>query len=34
VPGGGVGRANRLLCSYARAILDHELPTMRAVLGR
>ena len=26
-------RANRLLCSYCRAILDKELPTMRAVLG-
>lgn len=26
-------RANRLLCAYARAILDHELPTMRLVLG-
>jgi recombinational DNA repair protein (RecF pathway) len=26
-------RANRLLCVYARTILDKELPTMRAVLG-
>ncbi len=29
----GVGRANRLLCAYARVILDQELPTMPAVLG-
>lgn len=29
----GVGRANRLLCAYARTILDQELPTMHAVLG-
>lgn len=28
-----VGRANRLLCAYARAILDQELPTMAAVLA-
>ncbi len=28
-----VGRANRLLCVYARAILDKELPTMRIVLN-
>lgn len=27
-----VGRANRLLCAYARAILDRELPTMAFVL--
>jgi len=27
-------RANRLLCTYFRAILDRELTTMRAVLGR
>ena len=26
-------RANRLLCSYVRAILDRALPTMEAVLG-
>lgn len=26
-------RANRLLCTYARAILDKELPTMRVLLG-
>ncbi|MEX2671614.1 MAG: DNA repair protein RecO [Phycisphaeraceae bacterium] len=26
-------RANRLLCVYLRTILDHELPTMRLVLG-
>lgn len=26
-------RANRLLCVYLRSILDHELPTMRVVLG-
>ena len=26
-------RANRLLCVYARAILDRELPTMKALLG-
>ena len=31
--GAGVGRANRLLCVYARSILDRELPTMRAVLA-
>ena len=29
-----IGRANRLLCVYARAILDKELPTMRGVLGK
>ncbi len=29
----GVTRANRLLCVYARAILDRELPTMRLILG-
>lgn len=29
-----VGRANRLLCVYARAILDKELPTMRKVLEK
>jgi len=28
-----LARANRLLCAYARAILDKELPTMRFVLG-
>jgi DNA repair protein RecO (recombination protein O) len=28
-----LGRANRLLCVYARAILDKELPTMRIVLN-
>ena len=28
-----VGRANRLLCVYARAILDRPLPTMPFVLG-
>ena len=28
-----IGRANRLLCVYARSILDKELPTMGAVLG-
>lgn len=28
-----VRRANRLLCSYARALLDKELPTMRWLLG-
>ena len=27
-----IGRANRLLCAYARAILDRELPTMAYVL--
>jgi DNA repair protein RecO (recombination protein O) len=27
-------RANRLLCAYTRAILDKQLPTMSAVLGR
>lgn len=32
VDGDSVGRANRLLCVYARAILDKELPTMRIVL--
>ena len=26
-------RANRLLCSYTRALLDRELPTMEVVLG-
>lgn len=26
-------RANRLLCSYIRALLDRELPTMRVLLG-
>ena len=30
----GVGRANRLLCVYARSILDRELPTMGVVLAR
>lgn len=34
LPGAGVLRANRLLCSYARALLDQELATMRVVLGR
>lgn len=29
-----VNRANRLLCAYCRAILDKQLPTMRAVMGR
>ena len=29
-----VSRANRLLCAYCRAILDKQLPTMAAVLGR
>ncbi|XAM01132.1 DNA repair protein RecO [Phycisphaeraceae bacterium D3-23] len=29
----GVGRANRLLCVYARSLLDQELATMGAVLG-
>jgi len=33
-PSASVERANRLLCAYCRAILDRELPTMRAVLGR
>jgi DNA repair protein RecO (recombination protein O) len=28
-----ITRANRLLCTYARALLDKELPTMRLVLG-
>lgn len=28
-----VGRANRLLCVYARSILDKELPTMQVVLN-
>ncbi|MEX0655758.1 MAG: DNA repair protein RecO [Phycisphaeraceae bacterium] len=28
-----LGRANRLLCVYLRAILDKELPTMKFVLG-
>jgi len=28
-----VRRANRLLCAYARALLDKELPTMSVVLG-
>ena len=32
LPGADVGRANRLLCSYARALLDKELPTMKHVL--
>lgn len=27
-----INRANRLLCTYARALLDKELPTMRLVL--
>jgi DNA repair protein RecO (recombination protein O) len=27
-----IDRANRLLCAYCRAILDHQLPTMRAIL--
>lgn len=30
--GAAVGRANRLLCVYARALLDRELPTMGIVL--
>ncbi|MEE9405302.1 MAG: DNA repair protein RecO [Algisphaera sp.] len=30
--GEGLERANRLLCVYARAILDKELPTMRLLL--
>ncbi|MEM9414854.1 MAG: DNA repair protein RecO [Planctomycetota bacterium] len=29
----GIDRANRLLCVYARSLLDQELPTMRVVLG-
>lgn len=29
----GVQRANKLLCSYLRAILDKQLPTMAYVLG-
>lgn len=29
-----IDRANRLLCVYARAILDRELPTMKFVLGK
>lgn len=33
VTGADAARANRLLCSYARALLDRELPTMRFVLG-
>ena len=33
LPAVDVERANRLLCSYARALLDRELPTMRYVLG-
>jgi len=28
-----LARANRLLCAYARTILERELPTMRLVLG-
>ena len=28
-----IGRANRLLCVYARALLDRQLPTMTIVLG-
>ncbi len=32
LPVADVRRANRLLCSYARALLDKELPTMRHVL--
>lgn len=28
-----IRRANRLLCTYARALLDKELPTMRCVLN-
>jgi DNA repair protein RecO (recombination protein O) len=32
-PADVVGRANRLLCVYVRAILDRQLPTMKAVLG-
>jgi len=28
-----LGRANRLLCTYLRALLDKELPTMKYVLG-
>lgn len=32
--GDSLNRANRLLCVYARAILDKELPTMRGVLGK
>ena len=31
-PDPGVGRANRLLCVYARSILDRELPTLGVVL--
>lgn len=30
---GSLGRANRLLCTYFRAILDKQLPTMSAVLN-
>jgi len=33
-PPDAIDRANRLLCSYARALLDTELPAMRAVLGQ
>ncbi|MFG0250844.1 MAG: DNA repair protein RecO [Phycisphaeraceae bacterium JB051] len=29
----GIDRANRLLCSYIRATLDKQLPTMQYVLG-
>lgn len=32
-PDEGIDRANRLLCAYARTILDKHLPTMGAVLG-
>jgi len=31
--GDSIGRANRLLCVYVRAILDKQLPTMGIVLG-
>ena len=33
-PAAAVQRANRLLCVYARAILDRQLPTMGFVLGQ
>ena len=33
-PGANLDNANRLLCSYFRAILDRHLPTMDALLGR
>lgn len=29
-----IDRANRLLCAYCRALLDKQLPTMAAILGR